>query len=365
MKNKEISNAVFMRTNSYEEFQSIFIKFFESYCCFSFNNNLLKFIAEKDYFKIFEFLFKNAFLFKCYEEKGLSYFYYKHSSNIYSQYFKYDTLSYITNYGNSVAPKHYPRKFDNIDQWLESDIILQKYIIFQTIQNSFFAKDLESFIIEKIKHSEEFTSSLYYFIKLSNNHNLRFIKLLLENNLLELALEDKIVIFKNKDYFFNIIQNDLNNPENLNSICLALKTICTEHTNIPDYIFDYIMKNCDLNLVLKLNQIAFSYGSLIIKNKEYSYNSKTDIEEEYYTYDYSIVLSYLSSILNSKYLPDLISKRYFIFNNEFVNHTVNQEQIQSLFEEHFELLMQQSHNFSDKLNHLQEKFKLSLMINTF
>lgn len=365
MKNKEFSNTAFMKTNSYEEFQSLFIKYFESYNCFSFHNNLLQFIAEKEYFHIFEFLFKNGLLFDSQDKKTLSSFYYKYHSNTYSQYFKYDTLSYITNYGYSVSPKHYPRKFEKHEQWLEKDILLQKYITFQTIKNSFFADEFEDFLVEKIKHSDALLNSINYFIQLNNEYNLRFIKKLLDNNLLTLDIESKIFIFKKEEYFTSVIKDIIDNPENFNFVISGLKQICTYHKEIPIHIFNYIMQNSNLNLALKLNQIAFSFGSLVLESKEYSYNSETDTEESYYTYDYSIVLNYLQSILNSKYLPELVSKRYFIFNKEFVNHTINQEQIQSLFDDHFELLMQHSHNFSDKLDHLQEKFKLALMINIF
>ena len=365
MKNKEFSNTAFMKTNSYEEFKSLFVKYFDSYDCFSFHHNLLQFIAEKDYFHIFEFLFKNGLLFNSHDKKTLPSFYYKYYSNIYSKYFKYDTLSYVTNYGHSIDPKHYPRELDNHEQWLESDILLQKYIIFQTIKNSFFASKFEDFLIEKIKHSDKLLNSINYFLGLNNQYNLRFIKKLLDNNLLVLNIENKIFIFKEKEYFTSVIKDIIDDPENFNFICTGIKDICTYYKKIPEHIFDYIMQHSNLNLALKINQIAFSYGSLVLKNKEYSYNSDTDIEEEYYTYDYSILLSYLNSIFNSKYLPELVSKRYFIFNKEFVNHTINQEQIQSLFDDHFELLMKYSHNFSYKLDHLHEKFKLALMINDF
>ena len=353
MQTKQISNSIFMKTNSYEEFQSIFIKYFESYQCFSFNKNLLKFIEEKNYFKIFEFLFNSGFLFNSEPENALFYFHNKNSKNNYAKYFKYGTLNYVINSGDSVAPKHYPRIFDNQEQWKESDIILQKYIIFQTIKSNHFSSTLENFIIEKIKLNTYLSSSIYYFIKISKNYNLRFIKSLQNHNLLKLSIEDQIFIFQQNDYFTDLMSDIIKDTDNFNSIYNALKKICVHSCHIPIHIFDYIMNNGDLNLVLKLNQISFSNGSLVLETKYY------------YTYDYSIVLSYLSSILNSKYLPELISKRYFIFNKEFVNHTINEEQIQSLFDDHFELLMQHSHNFSDKLDHLQEKFKLALMINTF
>lgn len=358
MPDKLIPNSVFFETNSYEEFQSIFIKYFESYQCFSFNKNLLKFIAEKNYFRIFEFLFKNGFLFES-EKDGstcvdlLTFFYYTYSSNDYSKYFKYDTLSYITGYNNIVTHQHLPKIINNQFDWSDSDILLQKYIIFQTIKNSFFAEQFENFLVEKIKYNTQLLNSIPYFIELNNKYNSRFIKKILDNNLLVLNIENKIFIFKDKEYFTDIVKDIIDDPKNFKFICTGLKKICIHFDYIPTHIFDYIMNNNnDLDLIFKLNHISFTEGCLLIKTK-------------YSTYDYSIVSSYLSSILNSKYLPELISKRYFIFNKEFVNRTINQEQIQSIFDDHFELLIQHAHNFSDKLDHLHEKFKLALMIHDF
>lgn len=365
MINKQISNLVFMKTKSYKEFQSIFVKYYESSCCFLFNNNLLKFIAENNYFQIFEFLSHSGRLFDSQSEKHLTNFFRLHSDNQYSEYFKHGTLKYVMNYSNLSITKTYPLTFENKKQWLNDDLIFQKYIVFQTINNEKFSTHLEEFIIEKIKLSEDLSSCLYYFVKISKSYNLRFIKSLLDHNLLNLNIEEKIFIFQENQYFIDLMKNIIDNNDNFKSICIGLENICNNNKHIPIHIFDYIMNNGDLKLILKLNEITFSKGHIVKETIHYDYDRTINEEIEYIQYDYSILLSYLTTIFNSKYLSEIVSKRYFIFNKEFFNISINQKQIQFIFDQYIDFFSKNSYKFFDKLFHLEEKIQLKINLNHF
>jgi len=355
-------NKLIYSSSSYEELKSNILKFFQQKDVFLFNDELVQFILDKNYEDIFKFLTDEGCL------------YYVAISKTIKNNPKYSYI--IDTYLNNKSIDFVLKPFSNIslnniqvDNFSKMSILEQKNIIY-LISNSYIAHEY-----------------LHYFINIamvfisSNNYLLNFVKfLILENKKIksyshtarknyinEYFLESLIkkrlladiplstLLILCEDYK-NCIHLLISNSTEIqhNEIVLAMHEIYKNKRQVKNYIFNEIVNLNNEKLILNACKVVFNTKyNIYFRNKYCCINSDCCIS------------SYLNILFNN--LPEeLISKRYFIFNQEFKHPYLDKEKIEELFNLYPDsILTIHLDKFSNKSAHLSEYFRCVVLINNF